>query len=137
VLVADGGIRSSGDIVKALAAGADMVMIGSLLAATKESPGEVINIDERLYKYYHGMASEEGREKWFDRSKSGFVPEGISIKLPYTGKTAEKVIEGLMGGLKSGMTYTGAHDLQELKKKAKWARQTPAGYIEGTPHGRR
>jgi len=134
-LIADGGIRRSGDIVKSLAIGADMVMIGSLLAGTRESPGEIIEEGDRLYKYYSGMASSEARGKWFDRAKSGFVPEGISTKIPYTGKTVGKVIGNLIGGLKTGMSYSGAHDLRELKEVAKWARVTVAGVTEGTPHG--
>lgn len=135
VLIADGGVRNSGDITKAIAGGADVVMIGSLLAGTTESPGEIIEESGRLLKYYNGMASTEGRKSWFDRDKSGFVPEGISIKIPYLGRSAKKVIEGLVGGLKVGMSYSGAHNLSELREKARWAIVSPAGYIEGTPHG--
>lgn len=136
-IIADGGIRKSGDIVKSLAIGADVVMIGSLLAGTEESPGDIIEENDRLYKYYAGMASEYSRSKWFDRVKSGFVPEGISTKIPYTGKTAKDVVNGLVGGLQAGMSYADAHTLLELQGKAKWMRVTGPGVIEGSPHGKK
>jgi IMP dehydrogenase len=135
--LADGGIRSSGDIVKALAIGADAVILGGLLAGTKETPGKFIEEGGRLYKYYSGMASEQGREGWFDRSKTSFIPEGVATKIPYEGKTAGKVIENLVGGLRSGMSYAGANSVTELRQNAQWVRITQAGYIEGTPHGKR
>lgn len=135
-IIADGGIRHSGDAVKALAAGADAIMVGSMLSGTVESPGEIIEENNRLYKYYSGMASERGRSQWFDREKTGFVPEGVSIKIPYTGKTVENVINNLVGGLKTGMSYSGASSLDELRAKAQWVRVTNAGVIEGSPHGK-
>ena len=105
-LISDGGIRYAGDIVKAIAIGADAVMIGSLLAGTSETPGEFIEEDDRLYKYYNGMASTEGREKWFDKSKVGLVPEGVSKKVPYLGRSAKHIIEGLCQSLKVGLSYS-------------------------------
>ena len=136
-LIADGGIRNSGDIVKALAIGADAVIIGGLLAGTKETPGTFIEEDSRLYKYYAGMASEHGRGSWFDHGKISFIPEGVATKIPYEGKTVGKIIENLVGGLQSGMSYAGATNIRELQQKAQWMRITPAGQIEGTPHGKR
>lgn len=135
-IIADGGIRGSNDIIKALAIGADAVMLGGLLAGTEETPGEWIEENGQLYKYYAGMASEVGRAKWFDRGKTGFVPEGVSTKILYNGKTASKVLENLMGELKVGMSYSGAHNLAELREKAQWVRITGAGVVEGTPHGK-
>lgn len=135
-LLSDGGIRSSGDIVKALAIGADAVILGGLLAGTKETPGEIIEEGGRLYKYYAGMASEQGRSSWFDRSKTSFIPEGVSTKVHFEGKAAYKVVETLVGGLRSGMSYAGAYNIKELRENAVWVRVTPAGYLEGTPHGK-
>ncbi len=136
-IIADGGLRGSGDLVKAFAIGADAVMIGSLLKATKETPGEIIEEGGKRYKYYHGMASEEGRASWFDRAETGFVPEGVSVKVPYEGKTVKEVMAKLIGGLQVGMSYSGALNLAELRKNAKWMRVTLAGFTEGTPHGKR
>jgi IMP dehydrogenase len=138
VIVADGGIRSSGDAVKALAAGADSVMIGGMLAGTSDTPGDTHKSPETglLYKYYHGMASEAGRESWFDHSKTSFVPEGESISIPYKGSTSV-VIDQLVGGIKVGMSYAGAFSLADLRKNAKWIRVSPAGLVEATPHGKR
>jgi IMP dehydrogenase len=136
-IIADGGIRHSGDIVKALAIGADAVMIGSLLAATEESPGEIIEEGGQLYKYFHGMASIEGRKKWFDKSKAGLPVEGVSTKIPYTGRSAKMVIDGLCQSIKVGLSYAGANNVSELRTNAEWRRVTMAGYTEGTPHGKR
>jgi len=139
-IIADGGIRGSGDIIKALAIGADAVMVGGLLAATKETPGQIIekveNGERVLYKQYAGMASEEGRDKWFDRSKTGFVPEGTWTERRYNGKLASKVVEGLADAVKVGMSYSGALTVAELRERAQWRRVTGAGYHEGTPHGK-
>lgn len=136
-IVSDGGIRNSGDLVKSLAI-ADIVMLGSLLAATQEAPGDIIKENGEQYKLYAGMASEDGRSlnNWFDRTKTSFVPEGESVRLKYKGPV-EDVINELLGGLKVGMSYAGANNLGELKEKATFIRITNNGHIEGTPHGKR
>jgi IMP dehydrogenase len=139
-VIADGGIRFSGDVVKALAAGADSVMIGSLLAGTEEAPGEVIIYEGRKFKSYRGMGSLEAME---DGSKDRYfqdveddvkklVPEGISGRVPYKGLVSE-VLYQLVGGLRAGMGYCGAPDLARLKK-AKFVKITPAGFAESHPH---
>lgn len=146
--VADGGIRNSGDIVKALAIGCDAVMIGGLLAGTDETPGEVVGGDfvvddytgkshwTEPYKQYAGMASEEGRKfnGWFAENDASFVPEGESTKVTTKGPT-RKIIDNLVGGLRVGMSYAGASTIQELQQNAEWVKVTHAGYQEGTPHG--
>jgi IMP dehydrogenase len=138
VIIADGGVRSSGDAVKAIAIGADAVMIGGMLAGTSDTPGDTHKSPETgfLYKYYHGMASEAGRESWFDHSKTSFVPEGESTSVPYKGSTSV-TIDQLVGGIKVGMSYAGAFSLAELREKAKWIRVSPAGLTEAKPHGKR
>lgn len=142
-VVADGGIRKSGDIVKALAIGADAVMLGGLLAGTDETPGEVKCLDPRYpelnkYKKYAGMASQEGRKfnGWFAEEDASFIPEGESTKVPYKGPV-RKVISNLVGGLKVGMSYAGATNIKELQEKAQWRQITHSGQIEGTSHGKR
>ena len=136
-LIADGGIRSSGDIVKAIAIGADAVMLGNLLAGTEESPGQTFkNENGTLSKSYAGMASEQGRAEWFDKSSTSYVPEGVSTTIPFKG-SAKKVVENLVGGLRVGMSYCDAHNLQELRDNAQWVRVTNAGHREGTPHGKK
>lgn len=139
-VIADGGIKFSGDVVKALAAGAGCVMIGSLFAGTDESPGELTLYQGRSYKVYRGMGSIEAMRKGSkDRySQAGaddskLVPEGIEGRVPYRG-TISAVIHQLMGGLRSGMGYVGAADLQELKEKAKFVRISAAGLRESHPH---
>jgi IMP dehydrogenase len=138
--IADGGIRFSGDIVKALAAGADSVMIGSLLAGTEEAPGELIIYEGRRFKSYRGMGSLEAME---DGSKDRYfqdveddikklVPEGISGRVPFKGSVAE-VLYQLVGGLKAGMGYCGAKNLEKLKS-AKFVKITAAGVRESHPH---
>ncbi len=141
-VIADGGIKYSGDIVKALAAGADAVMLGSLLAGLEESPGEVVIYEGRRFKEYRGMGSlgaMKGRasDRYAsaqDGSASGkLVPEGIEGQVPYKGPLADYIFQ-LMGGLRSGMGYVGAADLQELRAKARFVRITNAGLIESHPH---
>lgn len=142
-VIADGGIRFSGDIVKALAAGAHTVMIGSLFAGTEESPGETILYQGRTYKLYRGMGSleamrerEGSRNRYFqDDEESGgkLVPEGIEGRVPYKGSLA-LVVEQLVGGLKAGMGYTGCRTLAELRTKAKFIRVTAAGLRENHVH---
>jgi IMP dehydrogenase len=136
--VADGGIRNSGDIVKALAIGCDAVMIGGLLAGTDETPGEVYYSAgfSKPYKTYAGMASEEGRKfnGWFTEEDASFIPEGESTQIPCKGP-AKNVIDNLVGGLKVGMSYAGALSIQQLQENAEWVKITNSGITEGKPHG--
>lgn len=133
-IIADGGIRSAGDIVKALAIGADSVMLGGLLAGTSDTPGEEHVYGGQLCKHYSGMASEMARESYFNKEKTSYVPEGESTRVPYKGSTIE-VVDALVAGLRVGMSYSGARTLEELNKKASWTRVTANGAVEGTPHG--
>lgn len=139
-IIADGGIRFSGDVVKAIAAGADSVMVGSLLAGTEEAPGEVIIYEGRKFKSYRGMGSLEAME---DGSKDRYfqdveddikklVPEGISGRVPFKGLVSE-VLYQLVGGLKAGMGYCGAKNIEKLKQ-AKFVKITSAGVVESHPH---
>jgi IMP dehydrogenase len=141
-VIADGGIRYSGDIAKAIAAGASSVMIGSLLAGTEESPGETIIYQGRSYKTYRGMGSlgamkkRGGRERYFQFSEAAvekLVPEGIEGRVPYKGSLGSYVYQ-LVGGLRHGMGYCGARNIEELRKKAKFIRTTNAGLRESHPH---
>ncbi len=139
-LIADGGLRYSGDIVKALAAGGYSVMIGSLVAGTEESPGETIIFNGRKFKSYRGMGSLEAMEcgskdRYFQsgvKDAKKLVPEGIAGRVPYKG-TVQEVIFQLIGGLRSGMGYCGARTITELNK-AKFVRITNAGVMESHPH---
>lgn len=138
--IADGGLRYSGDIVKALAAGGDCVMMGSLFAGVEESPGETIIYNGRKFKSYRGMGSVEAMEagskdRYFQSEKcdsSKFVPEGIVARVPYKGTLGETVYQ-MIGGLRSGMGYCGARDISELHN-AKFVRITSAAVIENHPH---
>jgi IMP dehydrogenase len=140
-LVADGGVKYSGDITKALAAGADVVMIGSLFAGTDESPGETVIFQGRSYKIYRGMGSLEAmkagsRDRYCQEDadlECKMVPEGIVGRVPSRGRLADVVYQ-LMGGLRSGMGYVGVHTIPELKVKAKFVRITPAGLKESHVH---
>ncbi len=139
-VIADGGIKFSGDITKALAAGASAVMIGSLLAGTEESPGESVLLQGRTYKVYRGMGSIDamergGKDRYFQvgRPTSKLVPEGIEGRVPYKG-TLAGVVYQLVGGVKSGMGYCGCRTIPELQQKAKFVRQTLAGLREGHVH---
>ncbi len=137
-IIADGGIRYSGDIVKALAAGADTVMLGNLLAGTDESPGEIVFFEGRRYKTYRAMGSVEAmkagsRDRYFQEEVKKFVPEGVEARVPYRG-TVHEVIYQLIGGLKSGMGYCGARTIKELQEKAKFVKVTQAGIRESHPH---
>ena len=129
-IIADGGIRNSGDIVKALAAGADCVMVGSLLSGTSETPGEIIYIDGEPHKTCRGMASEEAQKDWRGSASS---LEGISTVLPSKG-TVKNVLYSLDKGIRSGFSYTGARTLIELQTKAVFTRQTAAGMRESGTH---
>jgi IMP dehydrogenase len=139
-VIADGGIRYSGDIVKALAAGASSIMAGSLLAGVEESPGETIIFEGRKFKSYRGMGSldamqQGSKDRYFQDSEDDItklVPEGIVGRVPYKG-TVTEVIYQLIGGLRAGMFYTGSKDITSLKK-AKFIKITAAGYSESHPH---
>jgi IMP dehydrogenase len=139
-VIADGGIKYSGDITKALAAGASAVMIGGLLAGTEESPGETVLFQGRTYKVYRGMGSlgamEKGaKDRYFQTGygESKLVPEGIEGRVPYKG-TLSGVIYQLVGGVRSGMGYCGCRTIPELQKNARFMRQTLAGLREGHVH---
>lgn len=137
-IIADGGIRYSGDIVKALAAGADSVMLGNLLAGTDESPGENFFLEGRRFKVYRGMGSIDAMEggsgdRYFQEEAKKLVPEGVVGRIPYRGPVSEIVFQ-LVGGLRAGMGYTGSRTLKDLRKDAKFIRITPAGLREGHPH---
>ena len=130
-IIADGGIRNSGDIVKALAAGADAVMLGSLLSGTKETPGEVYTRqDGTKYKTYRGMASKEAQVEWRGRYSSF---EGVSSTVPYRGKV-RNVLADLERGIRSGLSYSGVRSIEELQRTAEFVRQTPAGLGESRTH---
>jgi IMP dehydrogenase len=140
-VIADGGIRQSGDIVKAIGAGADSVMMGSMLAGTEESPGESFLLEGRRFKVIRGMGSlsamEEGSaDRYFqDGELDGkkLVPEGIEGRVPYKGPVADVVYQ-LVGGLRSGMGYCGAVDVPDLQEKARFIRITIGGLRESHPH---
>ena len=136
-IIADGGIKYSGDIVKAIAAGADAVMLGNLLAGTEESPGETVIYQGRTYKVYRGMGSlgamEQGsRDRYFQEDVRKLVPEGIEGRVPYRGQLSDTIYQ-LVGGLRAGMGYTGSPDIARLKQ-AQMIRITPAGLSESHPH---
>ena len=141
-IIADGGVRFSGDVAKAIAAGADTVMLGSMFAGTDEAPGKVITIKGRHYKQYRGMGSlgvmstGQSSDRYFQKRDIGstkFVPEGVEGVTPYVGHVAE-VIYQLVGGLKSAMGYTGSKTIADMQKKAKFIRITNAGMTESHPH---
>lgn len=135
-VIADGGIRKSGDIVKALAAGAHTVMLGSLLAGTDESPGQVISRDGSRYKMIRGMASfgaALGRSKRAGDKVSEAAPEGVEALVPYRG-SAEEIVSNLMGGVRSGFSYSGATCLSELWQNAEFVQISPAGLVESRHH---
>jgi len=140
-VIADGGIRFSGDITKALAGGASSIMIGSLLAGTEESPGETELFQGRTYKTYRAMGSieamrEGSKDRYFQETveeESKLVPEGIVGRVPYRGPLADTIYQ-LIGGLKAGMGYVGARDINELQAKARFLRITAAGLREGHVH---
>lgn len=137
-IIADGGIKYSGDIVKALAAGASAVMVGSLLAGTLESPGEVELYQGRSYKVYRGMGSlgamaAGSSDRYFQEGTKKFVPEGVEGRVPYRGSVAE-VIYQMKGGLRSGMGYCGKATVEELRTNSEFVRITNASLIESHPH---
>lgn len=137
-VIADGGIKYSGDITKALACGASVIMAGSLFAGTEESPGETILFEGRQYKEYRGMGSlaamkDGSGDRYFQTNTKKYVPEGVEGRVDYKGPVGEVVYQ-LLGGLKSGMGYVGSMDLNELYEKAKFVKISPASLIENHPH---
>ena len=137
-IIADGGIKYSGDIVKALAAGGHAVMLGSLLAGLSESPGETEIYQGRRFKVYRGMGSvaamEKGsKDRYFQDDQKKFVPEGIEGRVPYKGPLSDTIFQ-LIGGIRSGMGYCGTRNLQELREKTKFVKITGAGLRESHPH---
>lgn len=137
-IIADGGIKYSGDIVKALAAGGHAVMLGSLLAGVTESPGETEIYQGRRFKVYRGMGSvaamEKGsKDRYFQEDNKKFVPEGIEGRIPYKGPLTDTIYQ-LIGGIRSGMGYCGTTNLQELRENAQFVRMTGAGLRESHPH---
>jgi len=137
-IIADGGIKYSGDITKAIAAGANVVMVGSLLAGCEESPGESEVFQGRQFKVYRGMGSmaamnKGSRDRYFQEDNKKLVPEGVEGRVPYRGPLSETVYQ-LMGGLRSGMGYCGCRDIETLRKDAKFIQITAAGLKESHPH---
>lgn len=137
-VIADGGIKYSGDIVKALAAGANVVMLGSMVAGCKEAPGEYELYQGRQFKVYRGMGSlgamgKGSSDRYFQGEQKKFVPEGVEGRVPYKGPLADTVFQ-MLGGLRSGMGYTGCANIQQLHDKAQFVRITGAGLQESHPH---
>ena len=134
VLIADGGVRSAGDILKLIAAGADLVMCGSIVSGTDECPGRVIQTNDGLkYKEYEGMASYEAQIKWRGTSSA---PEGIAVHVPYKGPLAP-ILADLKGNMQRGLSYSGAKSIDEFQEVSEFILQTPASQVEGTTHIRR
>jgi len=137
-IIADGGIQYSGDIVKALAAGANVCMMGSMFAGTEESPGEIVLYRGRSYKTYRGMGSiaamEDGsKDRYFQEGQKKLVPEGVEGMVAYKGK-AEDIVFQMIGGIRSGMGYCGAHTIEQLQAKAEFVKITAASLKESHPH---
>lgn len=140
-VIADGGIKRSGDIVKAVAAGADTVMLGNLLSGTEETPGKVLHKDGKQFKIYRGMASfgatsgraESEKGEWQEDAIDGLVPEGVESLMPYRGPV-QNIIEQLVGGFRSGMTYSGAKTIEEFHEKAEFIKITAGGRRESSHH---
>jgi IMP dehydrogenase len=137
-IIADGGIKYSGDITKAIAAGADTVMIGSLFAGTEESPGDIEIYQGRSFKVYRGMGSlgamaSGSKDRYFQEDSKKLVPEGVEGRVPYKGALSETIYQ-LVGGLRAGMGYCGVKNIKELKKNTRFMTITPAGLKENHPH---
>ena len=137
-VIADGGIKYSGEIVKAIAAGASAIMVGSLVAGCKESPGETEIYQGRSFKVYRGMGSlgamaNGSKDRYFQEDNKKLVPEGVEGRVPYKGPVADTIYQ-MLGGLRAGMGYCGCHNIEELKTKTKFVRITNAGLIERHPH---
>jgi len=129
-IIADGGIKNSGDIVKALAAGASFVILGSLLSGTDETPGDILITREGKFKSYRGMASKDAQMDWRGRQAS---LEGIATTVPYKGPVAD-ILSDLERGIRGGLSYSGARTIGELHEKARFVRQTGAGQHESSTH---
>ena len=137
-IIADGGIKYSGEIVKAIAAGGSVVMVGSLVAGCEESPGETEIYQGRQFKVYRGMGSlgamnKGSADRYFQNGTKKFVPEGVEGRVPYKGPVGDTVFQ-MMGGLRSGMGYVGCHSIAELRTNAKFIKITGAGLVESHPH---
>ena len=137
-VIADGGIKYSGEIVKAIAAGASAIMVGSLVAGCKESPGATESFQGRSFKVYRGMGSlaamaNGSKDRYFQEDNKKLVPEGVEGRVPYKGPLGDTIFQ-MLGGLRSGMGYCGCHNIEELKTKTKFVRITNAGLIESHPH---
>lgn len=137
-IIADGGIKYSGEIVKAIAAGGSVVMVGSLVAGCEESPGEMEIWQGRQFKVYRGMGSlgamhRGSADRYFQKDNKKYVPEGVEGRVPYKGAVGDTIYQ-MMGGLRSGMGYVGCHNIQELRTNAKFIKITGAGLIESHPH---
>jgi IMP dehydrogenase len=137
-IIADGGIKYSGDITKAIAAGADTVMIGSLFAGTEESPGDIEIYQGRSFKVYRGMGSlgamaSGSKDRYFQEDSKKLVPEGVEGRVPYKGALSETIYQ-LVGGLRAGMGYCGVKNIKELKENTRFMTITPAGLKENHPH---
>jgi IMP dehydrogenase len=140
-IISDGGIKFSGDIAKALAAGADVIMMGSIFAGTDESPGKKFKFKNKIYKSYRGMGSigamsSGSSNRYFQKNykdKSKFVPEGVEGRVEYKG-SLNKIIYQLQGGLRSSMGYIGAENLNDIQKKSKFIKITKAGFYESMVH---
>ena len=137
-VIADGGLRYSGDIVKALAAGGDCVMIGSMFAGTEEAPGETIIYNGRKFKSYRGMGSIEAmscgsKDRYFQEDAKKLVPEGVEGRVPYKGILADTIFQ-MVGGIRSGMGYCGAKNIDDLRKNSDFIKITGAGLAESHPH---
>ena len=137
-VIADGGIKYSGEIVKAIAAGGSCVMMGSLVAGCEESPGETEIYQGRQFKVYRGMGSlgamnHGSADRYFQKGSKKFVPEGVEGRVPYKGALGDTIYQ-MMGGLRSGMGYCGCHTIEELRNNAKFIKITSAGLIESHPH---
>ena len=137
-IIADGGVKYSGDIAKAIAAGGSVVMLGSLLAGCEESPGDTEVFQGRQFKVYRGMGSlaamnHGSKDRYFQQNNKKLVPEGVEGRVPYKGAAGETIYQ-LMGGLRAGMGYTGCHTVEELQNKAQFIQITAAGLRESHPH---
>lgn len=144
-LIADGGIKTPGDAVKALAAGADAIMLGGMLAGTDETPGDIIReveinghkrplLPENQHKIFRGMASKEAQDEFMGSMNDWKTSEGVEIRVAAKGPVAN-VVSDLMGGIRSGMTYCGANTIEQIRQRARWIEITAAGAAEGRPHG--